>query len=533
MPEALIAVIALACAAISAVAWMRIRSLTTELAKARQHEEEQAAALERAERTAAAKSTFLANMSHEIRTPLNGVIGFAELLQESDLDDQQFGNVQLIAEASHAMMRLVNDILDVSRIEAGKMQLLEEPTDLREKLLHCAKLNEPMARRKGLKLSTFIDDAVPRKVIVDRLRLRQVLLNLIGNAVKFTDEGGVDIEARVENSTQGRVLIISVIDTGVGIAEERLETIFTPFSQGNEPLARHYGGTGLGLAISSQLIGVMNGRITVHSKRGIGTSFTIRLPLVEADHDAPIRSRTAPARPNQALADLSSARILIAEDLAINQQLVLAMTSSLGIEASLAADGEEAVRAVTEADREGRPFDAVLMDMQMPVMDGLQATRRIRELGFHADDLPIIALTANCYAEDVDACTRAGMQSHIAKPVTTIGLARELARWLPTSTPASVRPARPSLSDLESRYQDRKARILDQLRQSLRTDAENTDWHAIAGELHKLAGVAANFGDEKLGDLSRMLERRIKEDAQPALCHEALAKRWPDIEKAA
>jgi PAS domain S-box-containing protein len=479
-------------------------------------------ARDRAENAARVKATFLANMSHEIRTPMNGVLGFTELVLAGDLSAEQRRHVDLIAESGRSMMRLLNDILDMSKIESGKMQVCNEPVDLRHTVRRCADLMTPVATAKGVALRSSVEAGIPLRVVSDPLRLRQVMLNLLGNAVKFTERGEVTLEI----GTEGASLRLAVTDTGIGIPAERLPVIFDQFAQADESTARLYGGTGLGLAISAELVRLMGGTIAVRSIVGEGTSFIVHLPLQAAagGETAPVPSVAALAAPSPSV---RRPRVLIAEDHDINQELILAMAVRAGMDPTLAINGLEAVAMVEEATRNGRPFELILMDMQMPELDGLAATRRLRQRGYGAAALPIVALTANAYAEDIQACLAAGMQEHLAKPVRVRDLTDVLSRLVPggdaTRSPEPV--ARPALID---RYRARKAETLDAVERL--ADAASADDAAVtqaAELLHKLAGTAGMFGEAELGDLAKRLEDELRAwpaDARAALARDAAAE---------
>ncbi|MET3762077.1 PAS domain S-box protein [Sphingomonas sp. UYEF23] len=476
-------------------------SAIRDIGRRKELQDELVGARDKAESAVRAKAGFLANMSHEIRTPMNGVLGFTELVLAGDLQSDQRRHVELIAESGRSMMRLLNDILDVSKIDSGKMHVTEEPVDIRHIVRRCADLMKTVVSVKGVVLSTRVDPVVPQRILGDPLRLRQVVLNLIGNAAKFTERGAVTVEVLVEQDT----LRIDVVDTGIGIPTERLEMIFDQFTQADNSTARLYGGTGLGLSISGELTNLMGGAITVRSVVGEGTTFTVRLPLriIEGEvASVEIDAATTAIAPEV----VRKPRVLIAEDHDINQELIMAMAHRAGMEPMLAVNGAEAITMVVSAAKSGQPFELVLMDMQMPEVDGLEATRRLRQAGYTSEALPIVALTANAYAEDIQSCLAAGMQAHLAKPVRVRDLTAILARFVVADTPMRIETPKVSTKLLD-RYRTRKMDTLRKLDDLSRVDRPTHEAIMEAADLlHKLAGVAAMFGEAKLGECAKRLE---------------------------
>jgi signal transduction histidine kinase/CheY-like chemotaxis protein len=370
---------------------------------------------EEAEAATVAKSQFLANMSHELRTPLTAVTGFADLLANADSLALARRYADRIVTAAEALRSVVNAILDFSRIEAGQVELDARPFDPRRLLEETADLVREQAVGKGLALRVEIERGAPAVVVGDAARVRQVLLNLLSNAVKFTKAGAVTLSAGYD-AARGR-LSVAVEDSGIGVPPEVAGRLFQRFSQGDASSSREYGGAGLGLAISKGLIEAMGGEIGMDSRPEGGSRFWFALPAPAAAPEAPAATE-APEAPE------TLARILVVDDVAVNRELIRAMLTPFAVELAEAAGGREAVAAAMKA-----PFDVILMDLQMPGMDGLAATAAIRAAAGPNRATPILAISANVLPEQVAACRRAGMADHIAKPINPTELVTKVAAW--------------------------------------------------------------------------------------------------------
>ena len=415
-----------------------VTMILRDITERKRAEDELKVAKAAAEQASLAKSQFLANMSHEIRTPMTAILGFADVLaldDNSEEERQQY--LEIIRQNGQSLLQLINDILDLSRIEAEKMTVertASHPRQLVDGVMASMRLR---AAEKGLSLTAEFDPILPSTIHTDPTRLRQILVNLVGNAIKFTERGGVKIRVWTTTHVGSPLIHFAVTDSGIGVSNEALSRIFQPFTQADDSLCRRYGGSGLGLTICRRLAEMLGGTIVVDSKIGEGSTFTFSMAAepLDASWAAKEPETAAPSPPAVVERPALQGRVLVADDVQFNRQLICLLLEKAGVEVEQAQDGLTACQMVRQSQGEGRPFDVVFMDVQMPVMDGYEATRCIHQEGYSG---VIIALTAHAMDADRQKCLEAGCDGYLAKPVDSHELYAVLKRHL---RPAGVQPA--------------------------------------------------------------------------------------------
>jgi PAS domain S-box-containing protein len=502
----------------------------------------------RAEQATRAKSRFLAGMSHELRTPLNGILGYAQLLKlEGGLTPMQAARVNSMRSAGQHLLEMITSVLDLSEVEAGKIVLQTSLIDLRGLAQDCLEVLRPSADARDLTLRLTVAGDVPHQIVVDRTRLRQVLLNLLANAVKFTDKGGVDLRLSLTAATtEAARLRIEIVDTGRGIPADRRGSLFQDYERLDADAEGAVEGAGLGLAISAHLVGLMGSRIVHDDNPGGGSVFRFDLPLENATDPAGARAwlpgQTEGATPGAPLALPSGLAILVVDDVAINRDIAASFLRAAGHHPVCADGGAEAVIAVSQQD-----FDFVLMDLHMPAMDGFEASRRIRGVGGERGRVPIIALTAHAFADHIDECRRAGMKGHISKPFTqdTLLSALAQARESPTTGPLALPgvtgdiPVLPVIDvdcfektiafltpKVVTAHLAMMAASLEQILRSLQAMAKDEAVStASVDAVHMLTGSIGMFGFGRVVDAGQRFERaaRINSAVPPALAANLIA----------
>lgn len=480
-------------------------------------QEELALAVKVAESASSAKSAFLANMSHEIRTPLTAILGFGSLLKDGTLSQYQIQqHVESIIRAGNHLHQIINDILDMSKIEAGQLVIEKTQVNLPELLNDVYFLMRPHAEEKGLNFRVRYNFPLPSTVNTDATRIKQILLNLCSNAIKFTNDGNIEIA--VSYAAKENALSFDVIDTGIGMDAEESKRIFVPFSQGDTSTTREFGGTGLGLCICKELVNNLGGDIYCQSRKGIGSRFTFTVNPGEISTDMLVdKFDEVDAEPQEEIIKIDpgslSGKVLLAEDTLDNQKLISMYVTRTGASIEVVNNGKQAVDKALAGN-----FDLILMDIQMPIMSGLEATAKLREMGY---EKPIVALTANALREDQEKSMRAGLDEYLTKPVDLNRFNSVLRRYLNYSTMNNYTQEDTTVSNsvFDFEHDPEFLALVKQFKEelpkrinSIKLAASNQDWHELKSLAHKLKGLGTSFGFPELSDICAKIQTDLSQE---------------------
>jgi len=477
------------------VAMIIISTDITELVEARQ----------KAEAANFAKNQFIANMSHELRTPMIGILGSVDLLEHSRLNSGQADNIQIIRECGEHLLQLINDILDLSKIEIGLFELSPQSCKISDLIFKTINIINPMLRENGLSINVNFDPSIPELILIDQVKLRQVIMNLLYNAVKFTFCGGITVDCKRVKVLDGKdQLLIEISDTGIGIAQDQLEIIFNPFTQVDNSASRNFGGTGLGLYICKRYIEIMGGYLGVESREGKGTTFFMYLPLVECSTDIAVNSSEKSDKIywlNDSIStNLNIINVLLVDDNDLNRRTIAQLLHNYGFQVNMASNGVECLKLMQQ-----NHFEVVLLDMQMPVMDGYETATLIRDSQI-APDTVVIAMTAHALNGDREKCLQAGCNAYIAKPFRSEELVQLINQYL-NKIPANKSISHDFLNNLIPEFISLLGELLNELEQA----TINNDLKKIKNVCHDIKGTAGMYGFMQISRQAALIEQACNE----------------------